>query len=362
MTPRLKYHFEPKKGWINDPNGLIFFKGQYHAFFQHNPHEPKWGPMHWGHAVSDDLVNWTELPIALYPDMDYEDDGGCFSGSAMVKDDKLYLFYTSVSKGLGQTQSVVTSTDGITFVKYENNPVIKLYPTDGSFDFRDPKVTLIEDKYHMVCGSGKDGCGKILRYTSTDLLNWEYAGVLFEGEQYGGILECPDFFPFEGKYLLMFSQMGKYTHATHFVYGDFDGTTFTPISEHEPEAGPQFYAPQTFLDDKNRRIIIAWLYDWNKKLDDGAEYAGAFTIPREITLKDGKLRIYPVKEAQHLLTCEDELVSICGNTVTIDKAEKGNALEYKADKIDDIKILRDTKTIEVFINQGEASFTYWFAN
>ena len=93
---RFSWHFEPQKGWMNDPNGLIFFRGQYHAFFRHYPHAPSWGQMHWGHAVSDDLLHWKELPIALYPDQPYEDDGGCFSGSAVEKDGRLYLFYTSV--------------------------------------------------------------------------------------------------------------------------------------------------------------------------------------------------------------------------------------------------------------------------
>ena len=98
---RFQFHFEPKSGWMNDPNGLVYFKGKYHAFFQYYPHAPHWGQMHWGHAVSDDLIHWEELPIALYPDQEYEDDGGCFSGSAVVKDDRLYLVYTSVSHGNG---------------------------------------------------------------------------------------------------------------------------------------------------------------------------------------------------------------------------------------------------------------------
>jgi len=151
---RMKYHFEPQSGWMNDPNGLVYFRGQYHAFFQHNPYDTKWGPMHWGHAVSDDLLTWKELPIALTPDMPYENGGGCFSGSAVVKDDLLYLFYTSVSKEFGQTQSLATSADGIHFQKYEQNPIIRSFPPDGSKEFRDPKVTLINGIYYMVVGSG----------------------------------------------------------------------------------------------------------------------------------------------------------------------------------------------------------------
>ena len=361
MPVRLKYHFEPKKGWINDPNGLVYFHGKYHAFFQHYPHAPKWGPMHWGHAVSDDLIEWEELPIALYPDMPYEsgERGGCWSGSAVIKDELLYLFYTSVSDELGQTQSVAVTKDGVHFEKYKNNPVIKNFPKDGSGDFRDPKVTKIGDIYYMVCGSGKDNIGKILLFSSVNLINWEYKGVLFEGEQYGSVLECPDFFPFNDKYILMFSQMGRQTHSIMFVYGDFDGEKFTPISFHTPEAGPHFYAPQTFLDGVGRRIIIGWLNSWGRVADEDAEYMGAFTIPREIKMTaDGKLCMFPVNEASNLITNNDDLVKIKENEISIVAENISFPLQYNGN-IDSVDILRDTKSIEVFINNGESSFTYW---
>ena len=361
MPQRLQYHFEPKKGWINDPNGLVFYKGKYHAFFQHYPYAPKWGQMHWGHAASGDLIHWEELPIALYPDKPYDngENGGCWSGSAAIKDDLLYLFYTSVSDELGQTQSVAVSEDGLHFEKYENNPVIRQAPKDGSRDFRDPKVTKIGDAYYMVCGSGKDNIGKILLFSSENLFEWEYIGVLFEGGQYGSVLECPDFFPFEGKYMLMFSQMGRQTHSTMFVYGDFDGKTLSPISFHAPEAGPHFYAPQTFLDGKGRRIMIGWLSSWERQADAGADYMGAFTIPRELKMADGKLYSFPVGEAGSLLKNDDELVKIEKNGVTVMASGLSFPLEHKgeAKRVD---ILRDAKTIEVFIDAGEESFTYWF--
>lgn len=358
MTERLKYHFEPKKGWINDPNGLVYFKGKYHAFFQHYPYAPKWGQMHWGHAISDDLVHWEELPIALYPDQSYENSDGCFSGSAIVKDDMLFLFYTSVSHEHGQTQSLAISKDGLTFAKYEGNPIIQQYPADGSEEFRDPKVTKMDDTYYMVCGSGKDGCGKVLLYRSYDLFNWEYTGVLFEGEQYGTVLECPDFSKFGDKYVLMFSQMGKKTYSTMFVYGDFDGKSFSPISFHTPEAGPHFYAPQTFLDDKGRRIVIGWLYSWDKKAEEGVDFAGALSIPREITMRHGKICTYPVAEAQGLLsgmesadTAKKYISALC--------KENNIVLQVPREDMESIAFLKDTKTVEVFINNGACSFSLW---
>lgn len=353
MPERLVCHFEPRKGWMNDPNGLVFFKGRYHAFFQHYPYAPKWGQMHWGHAVSSDLIHWEEKPIALYPDQPYENSGGCYSGSAVVRDDVLYLMYTSVSRELGQTQSIAFSRDGVTFEKYGGNPVIRAFPVEGSADFRDPKVTLIGDTYHAVLGSGKDGVGKILRYTSRDLLAWDYAGVLYQGAEHGGVLECPDFFPLGERYVLMFSQMGRKTHATMFVTGDFDGDRFTPLSRQTPEAGPHFYAPQTFPAPDGRRILIAWLYAWGKPLDEGAEYAGALTIPRELALTGDKLTVNPAREARGLLSASDEHVLVDPDGVTVGETRVACAPRS-------VEILRDTKTVEVFVNGGETSITYWF--
>lgn len=355
---RFKYHFEPEHGWMNDPNGLIYFKGKYHAFFQYNPKEPKWGPMHWGHAVSDDLIYWQELPIALKPDMYYENDGGCFSGSAVEKDGIMYLFYTSVSDKCGQTQSVAMSDDGINFIKYEGNPIIITPPADGSKDFRDPKVTFIDGKYYMVVGSGKDGVGKVLLYKSDDLLKWNYIGVLYENAEFGEIFECPDFFKLGKSYVLMFSKMISDMNKTQFVIGDFDGEKFYPKSFQSPENGPQFYAPQTFQDNKERRILIGWFYNWGKEPDPDLSFAGALTIPRELKIDNGTIRLFPVADAQHLLSSEDELIEIYKDKIIMHDAGKTNDLFYNG-IVNSVHILRDEKALEVFINNGETSYSYW---
>lgn len=358
MPERLHYHFEPQKGWMNDPNGLCFFKGKYHAFFQHYPYAPKWGQMHWGHAVSEDLVHWTELPIALFPDQPYENDGGCFSGSAVVWNETLYLFYTSVSHELGQTQSLAISRDGIHFEKYSQNPIIPTPPQDGSYDFRDPKVTFFDGCYHMVCGTGKNGIGKVVHYTSNDLMHWEYSGVLIEGKEFGTVIECPDFFRFGDTYILMFSQMERSNHAVRFLTGSFDGKHFIKETDQSPEVGPQFYAPQSFEAPDGRRIVVGWLYDWKKELDYGANYAGALTVSRELTVDtDGNVKLFPVREAQGFLTESDSLVTIKGKDISI-AGEKFELCLCKP--LNDVKILKDSKTIEVFLNRGEASYTVWF--
>lgn len=355
---RFKYHFEPEYGWINDPNGLIYFKGKYHAFFQHNPKEPKWGPMHWGHAVSDDLIHWQELPIALKPDMDYENDGGCFSGSAVEKDGIMYLFYTSVSDKYGQTQSVAMSEDGVNFRKYDGNPIIPESPCDGSKDFRDPKVTVIDGKYYMVIGSGKDGIGKVLLYKSENLLNWEYIDVLYENRAFGKVFECPDFFKIGDNYVLMFSKMITDINKTQFIIGDFDGERFYPKSFQSPENGPQFYAPQTFEDDNGRRILIGWFYNWEKKPDPKLNFAGALTVPREVKIVDGKIHLFPVAEAHHLLNSEDKSVKVRKDKVVMHGCKKPRKLCYKG-IVESVHILRDEKALEIFINKGEASYSYW---
>ena len=357
MPARLLHHFEPRFGWMNDPNGLCFFEEQYHAFFQHNPFGPIWGPMHWGHAVSGDLLHWEEQPVALVPDQWYENRGGCWSGSAIERDGRLYLFYTGVSQELGQAQCVAWSDDGRYFQKYRHNPVIRRAP-DGSADFRDPKVMKRGDTYYMVVGSGKDGVGRVQLYRSENLLEWDYAGVLLEGAQYGEAIECPDFFPLGEGFVLMFSQMHRPLRSTMFIYGDFDGETFTPLSEQTPAIGPHFYAPQSFADEKGRRIVIGWMYAWDKALDEGADYAGALSVPMELRYADGRLTLFPVEQARGLLRREDPLVATGPGFVEI-PSDHTPPLRFEGD-VRRVDILRDTKTVEVFVNGGEAMFSYWF--
>lgn len=351
---RFKYHFEPNKGWMNDPNGLVYFKGQYHAFFQHNPYSTKWDKMHWGHAVSDDLLHWKELPIALYPDKEYESSGGCFSGSAIVKDDRLYLFYTSVADN--QTQSVAFSDDGINFTKYEGNPVIRQNPL-GYYDFRDPKVTEIDGQYYMVTGSGNKDAGQVLLFKSDNLLAWEYVGILFESNEYRPCIECPDFFKLGDKYVLMFSKMEEPTRTTHFVIGDFENGRLLNTAICRPEWGRDFYAPQTMWDGK-RRILIGWMYHWGKKVPFGCPFAGALSIPRELKLVDNAIYNYPVVEAQGLMTKQSKYVTVKENELIINTKRQKKRV-FSLPQINSIDVLEDTKSVEAFINGGEISITEW---
>ena len=353
---RLNYHFEPPKGWMNDPNGLIEYNGKYHIFYQHNPKAPKWDKMHWGHAVSYDLIHWEHLPIALYPFADYEDEGGCFSGSAIEKDGKVYMFYTGVSYKLKQVQCLAIMDNNCNITKYEGNPIIPGPPEGiGEIDFRDPKVTKIGDNYYMVVGTGKDKIGKVLMYKSQDLIHWDFQGVVTQGENYGICAECPDLMTVKDRVFLMFSQMTGQGIGTMIWSGKMEGDMFKPEKLSQPIKGPDFYAPQSFLDSKGRRIIIGWLYNWKRQPPPGLEYAGALTIPLEVTPCGDTIKVFPVEEARQYLTKGSKYVDIEANKVTI-KAPTPIVYEGKVESVD---ILEDTKTVEVFINGGEVYYSTW---
>lgn len=314
---RMNYHVTGQIGWINDPNGFVYYQGQNHLFYQHNPKDVVWGPMHWGHVVSDDLVKWSYLPIALAPDQPY-DSNGVFSGSAIVDGDKLTLIYTGNIPNK-QVQAIATSTDGVTFTKHENNPVINEYqvPQGASIvDFRDPKVWKHNDRYYMVIGSrqASQNYGQILMYTSTNLVDWTYVGTPYKGssqtfEKLGRMWECPDIFRLGDKDVLIFSPQQVPNHrnenSTVYVLGNLNYETgkLENISYEQIEEidyGLDFYAPQTMVDGKNRRVMVAWMQTWNRTpVTASLGYSGAMTLPRILELVDGKLYQHPVPEIEN---------------------------------------------------------------
>jgi beta-fructofuranosidase len=309
---RLHYHFMPRANWMNDPNGLIWYKGEYHLFYQHYPYSPTWGPMHWGHAKSKDLVHWEHLPVALAPsewyDMGMSNVHGCWSGSAVDDDGTLTLIYTGHvnDNDPKETQCVARSTDGIHFVKHADNPVIKEAPENDCFGFRDPKVWKHEGKWYMVVGAGKDGIGKLYLYRSDDLLRWQYVGVAAESDgTMGDMWECPDLFPLSGKHVLIISPM-NIRDKNMVLVGEMDYLSgrFLPERRSKLDYGFDFYAAQTFMDGKGRRILMAWMANWGSRMISGAHergWFGAMTLPRELTVGDGgKVLIRPVRELELL--------------------------------------------------------------
>ena len=361
-TQELKYHFRPAKGWINDPNGLVYFQGYYHVFYQHAPdYETPWKqPMHWGHARTKDFLNWEELPVALYPDKEY-DKNGCWSGTATVKDGVLYLFYASVRVPEGekrhiQTVSVAYSTDGIHFEKYEGNPVIDGYPEDGGPDFRDPAVCCVGGKYYCVMASGNPPTktGRLLLYKSEDLFEWDYVGIMCQWED-SKYTECPSFTSAGDKFLLTASV--RPTDPPHYfsvMFGSFVDGKFDIEYTAEVDKGPDQYAGQVFQDHLGRNLLISWIPGWNYNGFAPTD-VGHMSVPREIKLEKGRITAYPIEELQYLLKDEDECLTRTDRGFVI-KREGRDSVVYEGE-IRELKILRDGYIAEVYVNGGEEIYT-----
>lgn len=354
----LRYHYKPQKGWINDPNGLVYFKGYYHIFYQHAPdYEIPWQqPMHWGHARTNNFLDWEELPVALYPDKEY-DSNGCYSGTAIVKDDILYLFYASVrGKEKIQTVSVAYSEDGIHFEKYENNPVIDTYPKDGGPDFRDPAVCCIDGQYYCVMATGnpEDKAGRLLLYKSENLFDWKYLGIMCEWSDCK-YAECPSFMSAGDKYLLAASvcPLNK-NHYFSVMYGTFANGKFSIQDTAEVDKGPDQYAGQVFRDHLGRNILISWIPGWNYK-GYAKKDVGCMSVPREFKLTDGKITAYPVEELHHLLKDEDECLERTQNGFIVKRSNR-EPLIYEGE-IKALKIIRDGYIAEIFVNGGEEIYS-----
>jgi sucrose-6-phosphate hydrolase SacC (GH32 family) len=397
---RPQFHFSAQRGWVNDPNGLVYYNGEYHMFFQHNPYGWNWGNMHWGHAVSKDLVRWRELGEALYPD----EMGPMFSGSAVVdwkntsglgKDGKppLVLFYTAA--GSPTVQAMAYSNDGRTFTKYDGNPIIPEV-TPGN---RDPKVIWHEPSKQWVMVLYVALAGEqhtIHFFTSPNLREWKQASVVNGGKGNDKFLfECPDFFELpivgeqEKKWVLTAAN-------SESIVGTFDGKTFAPEGKRLPGMrGQGFYAAQTFSDEpKGRRIQIGW----GQMPSPGMPFNQLQTIPCELTLRrigqDLHLCRWPVAEVDSLrgkgktwqdveLKTDDLLAGMKGDCwdiagefspaqaevvldvrgipVTLDLAKRevrcqnhAAPCDPGADKVR-LRVLVDRTSIEIFANQGEAA-------
>lgn len=295
---RPRYHFLPPKFWMNDPNGLIHFKGKYHLFYQHNPFGPLWGNMTWGHAVSRDLVRWKHLPHALHPDRPYDKDG-VFTGCAVYNDGVPTIVYTGVRT---ECQCIATSRDMVRWTKHPGNPVVSAPPEGMEVTgFRDPDVWREGKTWYMVVGSGIKGVGgAVLLYKSKDLAQWDYVRPAHVGnaDETGTMWECPNFFPLGSKHVLIVSTLGR---AIYFV-GTWRNGRFTPQLQGELDQGGSFYAPQVFRDNAGRRIMFGWLRERRSNAaQTAARWSGVQSLPRVLTLgRDGKLASEPAPEVESL--------------------------------------------------------------
>ena len=333
---RPAFHVSPYIGWMNDPNGFSYYQGEYHLFYQYYPYDTHWDSMHWGHVVSKDLLHWKYLPAALAPDEEY-DKGGCFSGSAIELDDgRQLLMYTAVdhetledgSKRDIQTQAVAVG-DGRDYVKYEKNPVLteKDLPEGASkVDFRDPKIWKGKDgKFYCVIGSRPaDGSGQILLYRSKNGFDWEFVSILAENKKrFGKMWECPDFFELDGKHVILTSPQDMLPEGLEYhtgngtlcIIGEMDKDTYTLKEQFNQSVdyGIDFYAMQTVEAPDGRRIMIGWMQNWdtcaNNRIPKG-KWFGQMSLPRELSIKDGRLIQKPIREIENLRTNKTEYKSV----------------------------------------------------
>lgn len=306
---RPQFHFTPPEKWMNDPNGLVFHQGVYHLFYQYYPEDIVWGPMHWGHAISKDMVHWENKPIALFPD----EHGYIFSGSAVVDTNNSSGFGTKdnpplvaiftyhdpegekAKKDDFQTQGIAYSLDnGDTWVKYEGNPVIK---NEGIRDFRDPKVFWNNKtgNWTMLLVAGDH----LQIWQSPDLKEWVKVSEFGKNQgAHGGVWECPDLFPLkvEGtgmeKWVLLISINPGAPNGgsgTQYFVGDFDGTTFkSDQKEHKwIDWGTDNYAGVTYNNvPNNERVFIGWMSNWAYAQETPTEkWRSAMTLPRKLSLQ-----------------------------------------------------------------------------
>ena len=305
MYMRQQYHFMGGPGWINDPNGLVWYKDAYHFFYQYNPFGLTWGEPCWGHAVSRDLLHWTQLPPALVPSEPYDmyEQGGCFSGCALVVGQRLYLLYTGVCEKDGhcvQAQCLAWSDDGVTFQKYENNPVVCAPVGVDPANFRDPKLWREADGiFYFVCGASLEGEGAALLFSSQDLFQWQYQGVLARsGGRFGTMWECPDLIPLGRKHMLCVSPMHCPAYRNVCLVGTFSREEGKLLNVEPvcPDAGPDYYAAQSFVDDRGQCVQVAWAngWDWMPQfrrwgVAEQGFWRGWFTLPRVVTEGADKL-------------------------------------------------------------------------
>lgn len=405
-----KIHFKAPNCWINDPNGFIWYKGRYHLFYQCFPYSAHWGRMHWGHAVSKDLVNWEEKGIALFPSKT-DDRSGCFSGSAIEYKDKMYIYYTGVNyteedpeninccinDTFTAAQLMITSEDGMKFDNITDKktviPPIEDKKIGDKNHTRDPKVWRGKDAWYMVLGSTVDKNGRLLFYKSSDLKTWQYLNYC-EKDGFGWMWECPDFFEIDGKGVTIFSPMGFFDDGNGYdsvavcMLSSFDENTGKmELSENYQlfDYGIDLYAPQSTTDKDGNRVVIAWARMPEAIITEKGEWCGMMCIPRIVDVKNNHVYIRPhtnvknsfvtklsaPKKSGYMLKTtlkNGESINVGGyvikrenDKITTDRSEvfniKGNyRLIAETPVINDgyeLEIYVDEHLVEVFINNGE---------
>jgi beta-fructofuranosidase len=308
---RPQYHLLPAANWMNDPNGPIYWQGKYHMFYQYNPNGAFWGDMHWGHAVSEDMVRWKHLPVALAPTPGGPDKDGVFSGCAVIDNGVPTVVYTGVNP---ETQCIATSSGDLTaWKKFAGNPVIAGPPVPLNVaGFRDPAVWKEGDSWLMALGSGFPGAGGvILLYESKDLRHWNYLHPLTTGRMKAGVnakdgakdpvdtgemWECPDFFPLGEKHLLIYST----ERVVKYLLGVYTDRVLHPETLGGIDYG-SYYAARTMTNTGDRRILWGWLTEGRTaEAQRAAGWSGVMSLPRELKLYGSQVQMRPAAEVETL--------------------------------------------------------------
>lgn len=364
------YHLTPECGRLGDPNGFIYFKGQYHMFYQANPYDPGATPICWAHAVSDDLITWEHLGIVLAPDHDYDIDG-CWSGSSIAVGDRLYLIYTGHHDRDGvrvQTQCMAYSDDGIHFTKYENNPLIgpdKIPEGTSLVDFRDPYIWKNGDTYYLLVGTMETGAAKVLLYESKDLFNWTFKNNLLRRTNAGYCWECPSFVSFGDVDLFSCSPV-DYPHRG-YEYWNYNSCIYTlgKINYEtgamdagdfiELDRGLDFYASQIIYGENNKILLTSWMNMWGRTWvasNLGDNWEGMLCLPRELTLEDGKLIQKPVS------TIDNYCVNTVQKSVTVEEKTTVEGINGRTIRLKVTADLKDSTYFKISLLADETYETY----
>ncbi|MBO4580618.1 MAG: glycoside hydrolase family 32 protein [Clostridiales bacterium] len=393
MNWRQKIHLEPREGWMNDPNGLCYFAGNYHVFFQYSPDSPEGsGRKCWGHFVSPDLKSFEYKGIVFYPDIP-EDINGAFSGGAIVKDGNMHIFYTGnveypgdydyINEGRGANQIHVVSSDGELFGGKKVILRNKDYPCDCSCHVRDPKVWIEDGKWKMVLGARtKDGRGEVLFFEADDPDEWKFVKLLTSPDM-GYMWECPDLFTVGDKKYLAICPQGlsheeyRYQNVYSSGYFGFKDGELTDFEEFD--YGFDFYAPQTFLDENGDRILIGWMGIGDIPYQNPTTELGwqhCLTIPRKLTSSpDGGICQIPLAEycdykegepfavildrdkvyESFTIYVGDAVIRYDRRVLSLEFGKSGygrNIRKVRCGILSDLKILADSSSLEIFVNGG----------
>lgn len=418
---RLHFHIMPEIGWVNDPNGLFEKDGIHHIYYQYCPFNTEGSLKLWGHVTTKDFIHYQNQEIALFPDQEF-DKHGVYSGSAFVKDDQIYYFYTGnvkyfdredydyINEGRGSNTIVFTSKDGFKFSDKTCLLTTNDYPKTLSNHVRDPKIIEKDGMYYLVLGArDKHSKGCILIYESKDFMHWDRPWIASTKDVFGYMWECPDLFELEDKMVLLCCPQGvetqgiDYTNvhqsAAMIVNCDFKKHTFEVEAIHQFDRGHDFYAQQTYLDEKGRRICIGWMgipdADYtNPTVKQGWQHA--LTLARQLTIQNGRVYQTPLEEYKSLRTnkktgtdndlnqmhlqlsvyeCIFSLKEVKNATFWI---RKGVSLTYEnkvltldlheygcnrkprsvvIDQLEKLHIYSDTTSLEIFVNDGIEVFT-----